>query len=103
MSDAYLSTITRSAALFCLLACSTSEQPPGSTGAAGQARAPDSVVLAAGSGATLDAFEEAEFAEPSLEFAPGIRWIWPGDGVDDATLRAEVERFAAAGYGMIEI
>lgn len=105
MSHAYANhartrTIASSAALFGVLACSAGEQQPASSDQEG---APSPRVLAAGSGAALDVFDPAEFAEPSLEFAPGIRWLWPGDAVEDATLRAEVERIAAAGYGMIEI
>ena len=52
MSDAYRTISASSAALFSLLACSAAEQPVAGVGAAGQTNAPDSVVLAAGGGAT---------------------------------------------------
>src|SRR5262245_32367829 len=100
MSDAQVTRRELAAlALAATLACSANE--PSSSAALPQAAhgaAANAAGGAAPAGQTqpdLDAFDVAVFAAPALDFAPGIRWIWPGDDVDPAQLRAEVDRIAA--------
>jgi hypothetical protein len=50
-----------------------------------------------------DAFSAELFANPPAELGPQTRWWWPGGAVDDATLREQLGRFAALGYGAVEI
>ena len=50
-----------------------------------------------------DAFSLSLFANPPAEFGPQTRWWWPGASVDDAGLRDQLRKFAAAGYSAIEI
>lgn len=54
-------------------------------------------------GSDAAGFDRSLFANPPLEYAPGIRWLWPGGAVDDVTIRAEVASFREAGYGMFEV
>ncbi|MBI5770723.1 MAG: glycoside hydrolase [Verrucomicrobia bacterium] len=41
--------------------------------------------------------------EITRENKPWTRWWWPGSGVDKASLTAQLEKFAAAGLGGVEI
>lgn len=41
--------------------------------------------------------------EITRENKPWTRWWWPGSGVDKASLTAQLEKFAAAGIGGVEI
>ena len=45
------------------------------------------------------------FAWPEItrENKPWTRWWWPGSGVDKASLTRQLEQFAAAGLGGVEI
>lgn len=43
-----------------------------------------------------------EFQTPSLESRPTIRW-WVPETADETQVRAEIQDFAAAGYGRIEV
>ncbi|MET0386165.1 MAG: glycosyl hydrolase [Polyangiales bacterium] len=80
-----------SAALWCLAACEARD----ARGAA---------VSAAGVQVSNDArFELTQFSEPAREFAPGLRWLWPGGAVEDETLARELARIATANYGRVEI
>ena len=58
---------------------------------------------AASSDANLARFDTARFLNPGLEYAPGLRWLWPGGAVDEETLRDQVDLFADSGYGMVEV
>lgn len=48
-------------------------------------------------------FSTDAFANPPQEFGPQTRWWWPGGAVDDATLREQLGRFSALGYGAVEV
>lgn len=50
-----------------------------------------------------NAFSVEVFANPPVELGPQTRWWWPGGAVDDATLREQLGRLAAVGYGAVEI
>ncbi|MBI5423029.1 MAG: glycoside hydrolase [Opitutae bacterium] len=41
--------------------------------------------------------------EPTRENKPWVRWWWPGNAVDEPNLTRELESFAAAGLGGVEI
>ncbi|MEY4814798.1 MAG: hypothetical protein RLZZ162_1871, partial [Verrucomicrobiota bacterium] len=41
--------------------------------------------------------------ELTKENKPWTRWWWPGSGVDQASLTRQLEQFAAAGLGGVEI
>ncbi len=45
----------------------------------------------------------ATWPEPTRENKPWVRWWWPGSGVDEKNLTRELESFAAAGLGGVEI
>jgi len=55
--------------------------------------------------APLRAAESASLGWPEItkENKPWTRWWWPGSGVDKASLTAQLEKFAAAGLGGVEI
>lgn len=45
----------------------------------------------------------AAWPEPTRENKPWVRWWWPGNAVDEPNLTRELESFAAAGFGGVEI
>lgn len=49
------------------------------------------------------AFSPEEFAEPGMEYRPGVRWWWPGGAVEEETLKKEIDYLAANGFGYVEI
>jgi len=53
--------------------------------------------------ATDDQASAAGWPEITRENKPWVRWWWPGSGVDHASLTAQLEKFAAAGIGGVEI
>ncbi len=44
-----------------------------------------------------------EFANPGIEYRPGVRWWWPGGAVDEETLKKEIDYLAEKGFGYVEI
>ncbi|NOZ02925.1 MAG: hypothetical protein GXP54_13710 [Deltaproteobacteria bacterium] len=48
-------------------------------------------------------FDRAAFGDPPASARPWVRWWWPGNDVDDAELRREVEALAKAYFGGAEI
>jgi len=48
-------------------------------------------------------FDPAVFQNPPLEFAPFARWWWPGNDVDTAELKREINLFADNDFGGMEI
>lgn len=44
-----------------------------------------------------------EFAAPSMEYRPGVRWWWPGNGATEEDLLAQVEYLHDNGFGAVEI
>jgi hypothetical protein len=46
---------------------------------------------------------EQLFSDPPLAARPHVRWWWPGNAVDDAELRREIELFRVAGFAGAEI
>jgi alpha-L-rhamnosidase len=89
--------------LAALTACTASEPEPAPSFVPGEAPAPLAGAWVDPASADDGSFELAAFREPSLAYAPGVRWIWPGGAVDDATIVSQVAAFADAGYGMIEL
>lgn len=59
--------------------------------------------LLAASFAASNAAPLATWPEPTRENKPWVRWWWPGSGVDEKNLTRELESFAAAGIGGVEI
>ncbi|MBL9199928.1 MAG: hypothetical protein JNL39_05440 [Opitutaceae bacterium] len=50
-----------------------------------------------------DSSSSSPWPEITRENKPWTRWWWPGSGVDKASLTAQLEKFAAAGLGGVEI
>ncbi|MDR1511288.1 MAG: hypothetical protein LBS15_00660, partial [Endomicrobium sp.] len=48
-------------------------------------------------------FKAKEFKQPAPEFAPFVRWWWPGNDVDTIELKREINAFADNGFGGVEI
>ncbi len=63
------------------------------------------LTLAALSAVSLTYAAEPDLGWPEVtrENKPWTRWWWPGSGVDKANLTAQMEKFAAAGIGGVEI
>ena len=53
--------------------------------------------------AALHGAESSAWPEITRENKPWTRWWWPGSGVDKASLTRQLEQFAAAGLGGVEI
>ena len=71
---------------------------------------PTLALIAASLLLTLPAFSQSPAPSDSLgwpeitkENKPWTRWWWPGSGVDKASLTRQLEQFAAAGLGGVEI
>ena len=58
---------------------------------------------AASSHAAEPAAESLGWPEITKENKPWTRWWWPGSGVDKASITRQLEQFAAAGLGGVEI
>ncbi len=54
-------------------------------------------------GAVPVTIDWAQWHAPGADFAPWVRWWWPGNDVDGAELVREIEALAAAGFGGAEI
>ena len=52
---------------------------------------------------SLQAADQLGWPEVSKENKPWTRWWWPGSAVDKASLTQQLEQFAAAGIGGVEI
>ena len=48
-------------------------------------------------------FDAEQFRNPGVAFRPWTRWWWPGNDVEPAELRREIEMFASKGFGGVEI
>ncbi|MBI2512616.1 MAG: glycoside hydrolase [Opitutae bacterium] len=59
--------------------------------------------LVSASAGTAPAASLATWPEPTRENKPWTRWWWLGSAVDEANLTRELESFAAAGFGGVEI
>lgn len=44
-----------------------------------------------------------EFADPSKQYQPGVRWWWPGGAVEKETLTKEIDYLAENNFGYVEI
>jgi hypothetical protein len=55
------------------------------------------------SAAAQTASAELQWPAVTRESKPWTRWWWPGSGVDQASLTAQLEKLAAAGIGGVEI
>lgn len=53
--------------------------------------------------ATITAIDPAAFADPPIEYRPGVRWWWPGNGATEEDLLAQVEYLHDNGFGAVEI
>lgn len=51
----------------------------------------------------VSVFDTKEFANPGVEYHPGVRWWWPGGAVDEDTLKKEIDYLADKGFGYVEI
>jgi hypothetical protein len=60
------------------------------------------LALALGPGAAA-ALEPEAWRSPPAEARPVARWWWPGGAVDEAGIRAELQRIRAAGFGAVEL
>ena len=60
-------------------------------------------VLASEEGNTGIGIELTEFANPSKEYQPGVRWWWPGGAVEKETLKKEIDYLAENNFGYVEI
>lgn len=52
---------------------------------------------------TLNSVDLAAFADPGMNYRPGVRWWWPGGAVDEDTLKKEIDYLAENGFGYVEI
>ena len=59
--------------------------------------------FAIGAAAPSEASAKEGWPEITKENKPWTRWWWPGSGVDKASLTAQLEKFAVAGIGGVEI
>ncbi|MGO1412458.1 MAG: glycosyl hydrolase, partial [Microbacterium sp.] len=55
---------------------------------------------AAASAASID---PSEFAAPGVEYRPGVRWWWPGNGATEQALIEQLEYLHEEGFGAVEI
>ncbi len=49
------------------------------------------------------AFSADEWADPSIEYRPGVRWWWSGGAVEDSVIDEQLEYLASHGFGTVEI
>ncbi|MDO4273398.1 MAG: glycosyl hydrolase [Eubacteriales bacterium] len=64
------------------------------------------VLAAEGAGTeelAVSAFDTDEFADPGIQYRPGVRWWWPGGAVDEETLKKEIDYLSDKGFGYVEI
>lgn len=61
------------------------------------------VVMAEEASLTESAISAAEFAQPSMEYRPGVRWWWPGGAAKTEDLIAQIEYLAENNFGAVEI
>ncbi|MBF4550809.1 glycosyl hydrolase [Pseudoclavibacter sp. VKM Ac-2888] len=52
---------------------------------------------------TTSAIDPTEFAEPGVDFRPGVRWWWPGNAASQEDLLAQVDYLHENGFGAVEI
>src|SRR4051794_3738250 len=52
---------------------------------------------------TASAFSTTEWASPSAEYRPGVRWWWSGGAVEDSVLDQQLDYLSSHGFGTIEI
>lgn len=50
-----------------------------------------------------DTFDERLFSSAPREVAPHVRWWWPGDAVDEATISQELDEMVRVGFGGVEL
>jgi hypothetical protein len=53
--------------------------------------------------ATASAVDPAVFADPTIDYRPGVRWWWPGNAASEADLIEQLDYLAENGFGMVEI
>ncbi len=61
------------------------------------------MVMAEGTSLTESSISAAEFAEPSMQYRPGVRWWWPGGAAKTEDLIAQIEYLAENNFGTVEI
>lgn len=47
--------------------------------------------------------DPADFAQPAMEYRPGVRWWWPGGAVESDVLADQLDYLAENGFGTVEI
>ena len=47
--------------------------------------------------------DPSEFAAPGMEYRPGVRWWWPGNGATEQALIEQLEYLHEEGFGAVEI
>lgn len=52
---------------------------------------------------TTSAIDPTQFAEPGVDFRPGVRWWWPGNAASQEDLLAQVDYLHENGFGAVEI
>jgi hypothetical protein len=62
-----------------------------------------SPVGAAAAEESASGIDPAVFAEPSIDYRPGVRWWWPGNGASREDLLAQVDYLHENGFGAVEI
>ena len=60
-------------------------------------------VQAAENNTTQTGLDLTQFANPDMNYRPGVRWWWPGGAVDEETLKKEIDYLAENGFGYVEI
>ena len=61
------------------------------------------VVSAEGTALTESSISAEEFALPSIQYRPGVRWWWPGGAAKTEDLIAQIEYLAENNFGAVEI
>lgn len=61
------------------------------------------LIMAEGTELNESAINAAEFAEPGMEYRPGVRWWWPGGAAKTEDLIAQIEYLAENNFGTVEI
>jgi hypothetical protein len=64
---------------------------------------PGAAFGAAPTAPAASAVDPALFADPSIDYRPGVRWWWPGNAASEADLIAQLDYLAENGFGMVEI
>ena len=53
--------------------------------------------------AAESAIDPAVFADPTIDYRPGVRWWWPGNAASEEDLLAQVDYLHDNGFGAVEI